>query len=997
MPMLRKTLNLQQVPSTAVMTATALGIYDVTVNGMPVSQHELKPGWTDYRKEVTSQCIDISGALRKGENVICVQLSRGWWAGDINRGGYGAHLPLMFRANIEVDGKILAQTDTTWQCSTDGPLLLGDIYLGEYYDARRLHPTWHAAKVTTVSAMPNVLPFEGPDVRIRDKQLWRHPHTITIYCDTISTGTTYGHIKPLRILGNKSFTLHRGETAVIDLRQNMVGWMWFDAKAKQGTEMTLRHGEMLNYNGDANRLDQGPGGSVWTYNLRTADALLKYVFRGEKRGEKYRPHHTFMGFRYVSITATDDVEIRRLVGQVVGSDIKEWGEFECSDASVNQLYKNIWWGQRGNFLSVPTDCPQRDERLGWTGDTQIFSRTALYQSDVSDFYRKWMRDMRNSQREDGAYPDIAPYVKFWGFGTAAWGDAGVIVPWNVYDMTGDKTILVENYESMTRWMQWLSHQQETVGSTTYRHIGAGTATGDWLAYEELEPRYVAVAYYAYVAQLMDSIATALGKTDDALHYRHLYQDIREEFQQRYLTQDGQLTQTTQTAYLLALHLDLLPLQHRKAANAALRRKIEQNGYKLSTGFVGTGMLCTTSANDIKKLLGKDFSIQAYVNPNSSQMNGNGTAYVLVDELFRGSGKVFLAFGAFSYLRSENQKPSVVVNRGSCIHVLQSSIQCHNQSHSTIDLFRGFLFVDLQVPGRISPHEGIVHIPPKNRMPAMVQLSFQHQAHQFFRRWTHIPKTLTKWHHSKSVILQGLDHHGSIPAVVGDLSDVEPFSQLQDELLDRPIVNDIAFRGMDEPLPFPFVIHHVIPTDTQLHGFFREPEVRHNDVLFLVIPRWEYQNQSRQVTRAGKVKPRIARASFQFILVDFSPVFIPFVHGHPADGLFHPLVQAKLTEHILVCRRLLRLPESVPDFVNGNCLIQGGICFIPVLFICPIRVIRQAENHRVEPGIILPAFDDIDSLLVDFPADAIPIRSGSCQEKPQRLFPGVATALGHNII
>ena len=593
MPMLRKTLNLQQVPSTAVMTATALGIYDVTVNGMPVSQHELKPGWTDYRKEVTSQCIDISGALRKGENVICVQLSRGWWAGDINRGGYGAHLPLMFRANIEVDGKILAQTDTTWQCSTDGPLLLGDIYLGEYYDARRLHPTWHAAKVTTVSAMPNVLPFEGPDVRIRDKQLWRHPHTITIYCDTISTGTTYGHIKPLRILGNKSFTLHRGETAVIDLGQNMVGWMWFDAKAKQGTEMTLRHGEMLNYNGDANRLDQGPGGSVWTYNLRTADALLKYVFRGEKRGEKYRPHHTFMGFRYVSITATDDVEIRRLVGQVVGSDIKEWGEFECSDASVNQLYKNIWWGQRGNFLSVPTDCPQRDERLGWTGDTQIFSRTALYQSDVSDFYRKWMRDMRNSQREDGAYPDIAPYVKFWGFGTAAWGDAGVIVPWNVYDMTGDKTILVENYESMTRWMQWLSHQQETVGSTTYRHIGAGTATGDWLAYEELEPRYVAVAYYAYVAQLMDSIATALGKTDDALHYRHLYQDIREEFQQRYLTQDGQLTQTTQTAYLLALHLDLLPLQHRKAAYAALRRKIEQNGYKLSTGFVGTGMLCTT--------------------------------------------------------------------------------------------------------------------------------------------------------------------------------------------------------------------------------------------------------------------------------------------------------------------------------------------------------------------------------------------------------------------
>jgi len=383
----------------------------------------------------------------------------------------------------------------------------------------------------------------------------------------------------------------------------------------------MRHGEMLNYNGDKKgRLDDGPGGSVWTYNLREAKAQLQYTFSGDSKGETYHPRHTFMGFRYVAVTASDDVEFRKLTGQVVGSDIQEWGHFECSDSSINQLYSNIWWGQRGNFLSVPTDCPQRNERLGWTGDTQIFCRTALYQSDSKDFYRKWMRDMRNSQRSDGAYPDIAPFPNFWGYGTAAWGDAGIIVPWNVYEMTGDKTILEENYASMTRWMQWLATQQETVEAATvpdgspsghavtYRHIGAGTATGDWLAYDPLDRRYVSVAYYAYAAQLMDSISTALGNDEQARHYRQLYHDIRQEFQQRYLssltsppspltsspsplTSHHSPLHTTQTAYLLALRFGLLPEEHRQAACDSLRMKIEQNDYLLSTGFVGTALLC----------------------------------------------------------------------------------------------------------------------------------------------------------------------------------------------------------------------------------------------------------------------------------------------------------------------------------------------------------------------------------------------------------------------
>ena len=588
MPVFHQSFTVGKKPRNAFLQATSLGIYDVTINGLRVGQHELKPGWTDYRKEVTFQTFDVTSLLRKGENDITVQLSRGWWGGAISRGVYGKNLPLALKAQIVADGRRIAATDTTWQYSLTGPLIDGDIYNGEIYDARRQPNDWQTVSVIDALNVA-VVPFEGPEVRIRPEQLWRKPQRITLYHDTISTGTTYGQIKVDRTLGNEPFVLHRGETAVVDLGQNMVGWLLFEAKAKAGTMLNVRHGEMLNDNGDQKgRLDDGPGGSVWSYNLRTAKATVQYTFRGDAEGETYHPRHTFMGFRYVSLTATDDVEIRQLTGQVVGSDIEEWGEFECSDSSINQLYNNIWWGQRGNFLSIPTDCPQRDERLGWTGDTQIFSRTALYQSDVAAFYRKWMRDMRNSQREDGAYPDIAPYPNFWGFGTAAWGDAGVIVPWNVYDMTGDKTILQENFESMTRWMEWLAAQEET---------GGGTATGDWLAYDELEQRYVSVAYYAYVAQLMDSVCTALGKTSEAKHYSQLYQDIRREFQQRYMDSDGHLTRTTQTAYLLALRFGLLPEQYRETARKELREKIEQNDYKLSTGFVGTALLCPVLSDE----------------------------------------------------------------------------------------------------------------------------------------------------------------------------------------------------------------------------------------------------------------------------------------------------------------------------------------------------------------------------------------------------------------
>lgn len=307
--------------------------------------------------------------------------------------------------------------------------------------------------------------------------------------------------------------------------------------------MKLRFGEMLNDTGDKSRGDDGPAGSIYTANLRSAKATLKYILKGSKEGESFHPSMTFFGFQYCEITASEDIEVLSLTGEVVGSATEEGASFVTSSSSINQLYSNVMWGQRGNYLSIPTDCPQRDERLGWTGDTQVFCRAASYNANVSAFFEKWMRDMRDGQRSDGAYPDVAPH-SWVGYGQAAWADAGIIVPWTIYLMYDNKKILQDNYASMEKYMEFLSHQK----GDGYNYNGAGTNYGDWLSYEDTERRFVSVCYYAYTAQLMAKISEAL-KTDDcdayaakAKAYRNLAQEIKEEFQTRYVDADGDLKQ-----------------------------------------------------------------------------------------------------------------------------------------------------------------------------------------------------------------------------------------------------------------------------------------------------------------------------------------------------------------------------------------------------------------------------------------------------------------------
>ena len=654
---LRKKINLtgKKVKEARVFAA-ALGVFDLYINGQRVgyadadgrTQYaELKPGWTEYTKEIPYMTFDVTDMVKKGENMIGAQLTNGWWGGAISGNHYPADRSLGFMAKVYVmyaDSTIQSfVTDTSWEQNQCGPLMYGDIYNGETYDARRDY-TWSTLDDSSTGWKPaqtmsgvtgTTRAFEGPLVIIRD-QYQQAVKKVTIWEGTKSTGTTYGEINVKNTIANpskQSFVLHRGETAIFDMGQNMVGWPQFTVKGNSGAEITCVFGEMLNDDGSTEHVNDGPAGSVWTHNMRTAKTTLRYILSGNPKGETYHPSSTFFGFRYISMTASEDVTILNLVGQVVGSDIDEGATFECSDPSVNQLFSNIQWGARGNFLSIPTDCPQRDERLGWTGDTQIFSRTACYNANMRAFYHKWMRDLRNSQREDGAIPDVAPLGRYGGFGNAGWGDAIVIVPWNVYLMYNDTEILDENYEAMKLYMTWLQSNIDEQHSFN----GAGTDYGDWLAYDEVDKRFVSVCYYAHVAELMSRISMALGD-DEVDNYINLASAIRDEFQRRYMS-GTHLVPQSMSAYILALHFNMLEYgTPYETAVRELRQKIEANDYCLTTGFLATAYLCPTLTEYDMTDLAYDLLLQ-HKNPSwlYSVDNGATTVWERWDSFRQGEG------------------------------------------------------------------------------------------------------------------------------------------------------------------------------------------------------------------------------------------------------------------------------------------------------------------------------------------------------------------------
>lgn len=617
-PMFRTEFSLDKAIKSAKIYSSGLGVYDLFINGKRVGKQqengnmiydEFKPGWTDYRKTVFYSTYNVTGMLTEGQNAIGAQVSSGWFNGAIAHDEYG-NPDLGFLAKLIItyaDGSqdTVVTDPSRWKTSTNSAIRLADIYNGETYDARK-NKNWTVVgfddsdwKTATTNDYfkGNITAFIGQPVRVRP-ELSQNPKTITVYQGIKTGNSTYGEINITRTLSDsETFSLQKGETAIVDFGQNIVGWIKFKVKGANGAKIRSRFSEMLNDSGESSRGNDNAKGTLYLKNLRSAKATLTYTLNGNLSGETYNPSTTFFGFRYCEISATDDIEIESIIGEVVGNINEENSYLTTDNPSVNKLYNNVRWGQRGNFLSIPTDCPQRDERLGWMGDAQIFSRAATYNADVASFFQKWIKDIRDSQLTDGSYPSVVPDNWRVGYGRTAWAEAGIIIPWHMYLMYDDKEMLREHYSSMDKYMDWMSTQQ----FDGYLYNGGNTQYGDWLAYEPTSARFISVSYYAYVAKLMAKISNALSVSagdiyeQNAEKYNTLYNAIKTEFQKRYVsTRNGLLLENSQTAYLLALSNDLLQTpETTKSALNYLVDKIQSNGNKLSTGFVGTGILNQT--------------------------------------------------------------------------------------------------------------------------------------------------------------------------------------------------------------------------------------------------------------------------------------------------------------------------------------------------------------------------------------------------------------------
>lgn len=561
----RKTFSLATKPVSARIHASALGIFDLKLNEQNVhpKQHFL-PGWSDYNHRVQAVTFDVTHLLQEGENCLGAILGDGWYSGYLgytyDRQVWGKTPALLVQLELSWPNGETQRigTDGTWKASQDGPIRKSDFYNGEDFDARCDYARW-AASGMCESGWGSAVVREVPKETLLDPK-------IVDPVFEVEEMPALSRTEPLP-------GVH-----IYDFGQNLVGWVRARLRGPAGTTVTLRFGEMLN-----------PDGTLYVANLRKAKATDTYTF-GANEDVEWEPLFTFHGFRYAEISGVSSPsDCGEVIAVVLHNTLKAGGSFSCSHPLVNQLEKNIRWGLRGNFLEVPTDCPQRDERLGWTGDIQVFAKTACFLYDVDAFLLKWMRDLRDGQREDGAFPDIAPTF-IGGFGNAAWADAGVIVPWVVYRRYGDTRILEENYDAMKAW---ISYQDNTARAG----VRPPTTYGDWLAIDAVIPQHAPVpsdligtAYFARTTAIMARVAELLDEEDDASHFRELRGRVETAFQREYVTAAGRIVGDCQTAYLLALAFDLLPEQQRQIAVDRLVTLIKDRDWHLSTGFVGTPLL-----------------------------------------------------------------------------------------------------------------------------------------------------------------------------------------------------------------------------------------------------------------------------------------------------------------------------------------------------------------------------------------------------------------------
>ena len=565
-PYLRKEFNNSKKVKFARAYVTSHGLYEFHLNGKKVSDQLFTPGWTSYNYRLQYQVYDITEKINSGKNAIGVILADGWYRGplkwDMKRNNYGEKLGLLLQINIEYeDGTSeIVKSDNSWKSST-GPILMSGIYDGEIYDARLEKSGWDEINYndknwngTIEKQYPQniLIASEGPEVK----------NTVTI--------------KPI----NK-FIAPNGDL-VFDMGQNMVGWIHFSLLGKEGEKIILRHAEVLDQQGN-----------IYLDNLRRAKQQVEYTFKGGKK-ETFEPHFTFQGFRYVAVTNfKGEINLENITGKVIHSDMTPAGNFECSDPLINQLQKNIQWGLRGNFVDVPTDCPQRDERLGWTGDAQVFAPTACFNMDAASFYTKWMKDFSVDQLSDGRIPHVLPNILGDDGGAAGWADAAVIIPWTIYENYGDTRILEAQYESMKKWIDYL---QNLSGNEYLWNKSVGF--GDWLAFATNNSDYpgattdkdlIGTAYFYHSVSLLQKIAVVLGKDKDAEKYLELMKNIKNAFQKEFITQTGRVASNTQTAYVLALDFDLVPENQRAVAAKRLADDVDKFEH-ITTGFLGASRL-----------------------------------------------------------------------------------------------------------------------------------------------------------------------------------------------------------------------------------------------------------------------------------------------------------------------------------------------------------------------------------------------------------------------
>jgi alpha-L-rhamnosidase len=572
-PLLRNGFAVNKEIREATAYITSYGFYEAQINGKKVGDAYLTPGWTSYNKRLQYQAYDVKSLLKQGDNAIGVTLGSGWYRSPLGPvqprpNFYGKELGLLLQIKVTyTDGtEKLIVSDGSWKSST-GALRFAEIYDGSTTDTRLDQKGWATAGFDDHN-------WQGVKVQSHDNS-----NLVATVNEPVRQHETF---KPIKVI-----TTPKGEK-IIDFGQNLVGWVRVTVKGHAGDSIRISHAEVLD-----------KPGNFYTENLRAAKAQNIYILN-DNETHTFEPEFTWQGFRYIKVQGIKgDLNPDDFTAISLYSDMKVTGSFSCSNPLLNQLQHNIQWGQRGNFLDVPTDCPQRDERLGWTGDAQVFSRTASYNMNVHNFFTKWLKDVAADQYPTGSIPYVIPDILKTGNneigGSSGWGDVATVVPWTVYTAYGDKQILETQYKSMKAWVDFITKQSRNNLWVTGNHFG------DWLFYSVNDDRdgnsaitnkyLIAQCFYARSTQILLNSAKLLNKKADEQFYTQLLQKIKSAYQREYVTPNGLISSDTQSAYVLALEFDMLPANLRQQAADRLVKNIKLYNYHLTTGFLGTPYLC----------------------------------------------------------------------------------------------------------------------------------------------------------------------------------------------------------------------------------------------------------------------------------------------------------------------------------------------------------------------------------------------------------------------